>query len=324
MNSFSKLAKSVAMLLFFTSFTACSNNDDDATDVVVETNTIADFVASNENYSSLEAALNRAGLTATLAGSTNYTVFAPDNAAFAAFLEENNFSDLNAVPVDVLTQVLMNHVQQGEITSGELSTGYIESMAVGGASEENLSMYINTDNGVMINGVSEVVNADIEVDNGIIHAVDAVIGLPSVVTFAMADPTFDTLVAALTRDEEFTFAETLMMNSAPAPFTVFAPTNEAFGDLLQELSLGGLNEIPSQTLSDVLSYHVVTEANVLSGDLTDEMEVSTLLGQDFTVNIGDNVTITDASGRTATVIATDVQANNGVIHVIDTVLLPEM
>lgn len=324
MNSFSKLAKSVAMLLFFTSFTACSNNDDDATDVVVETNTIADFVASNENYSSLEAALNRAGLTATLAGSTNYTVFAPDNAAFAAFLEENNFSDLNAVPVDVLTQVLMNHVQQGEITSGELSTGYIESMAVGGASEENLSMYINTDNGVMINGVSEVVNADIEVDNGIIHAVDAVIGLPSVVTFAMADPTFDTLVAALTRDEEFTFAETLMMNSAPAPFTVFAPTNEAFGDLLQELSLGGLNEIPSQTLSDVLSYHVVTEANVLSGDLTDGMEVSTLLGQDFTVNIGDNVTITDASGRTATVIATDVQANNGVIHVIDTVLLPEM
>ena len=324
MKSFSKLAKSVAVLLFFTSFTACSNNDDDGTDVVVETNTIADFVASNDNYSSLEAALNRAGLTATLAGTTNYTVFAPDNAAFAAFLEENNFSDLNEVPVSILTQILMNHVQQGEITSGDLSTGYIESMAVGGASEENLSMYINTDDGVMINGVSEVVTADIEVDNGVIHAVDAVIGLPNIVTFAMADPTFDTLVAALTRDEEFTFAETLMMNSAPAPFTVFAPTNEAFGDLLQELNLSGLNDLPSQTLSDVLSYHVVAEANVLSGDLSDDMEVSTLLGQDFTVNLGDDVTITDASGRTATVIATDVQANNGVIHVLNTVLLPAM
>ena len=324
MYSFPKLAKTAALLFIFISLGACSNNDDDMTDVVVGTNTIADFVASNENYSSLEAALDRAGLTATLAGTTNYTVFAPDNDAFAAFLEANNFSGLNEVPVAMLTQILMNHVQQGEITSADLSTGYIESMAMSGASEDNLSMYIDTDNGVMINGVSEVVDADIEVDNGVIHAVDAVIGLPDITTFAMADPTFNTLVAGLTREDDFTFAETLMMNSAPAPFTVFAPTNEAFEDLLEELAVMSLNDIPSGTLADVLSYHVVTEANVLSGDLTDGMEVSTLLGQDFTVSLGDNVTITDASGRTSTIIATDVQANNGVIHVIDTVMLPQM
>lgn len=324
MKLISALTKPVVLMLLFISFTACSNDDDDATPPVVETNTIADFVASNEDYSSLEAALERTGLTATFTGTTNYTVFAPDNAAFAAFLEANNFSGLEDVPVDVLTQVLMNHVQEGEIPAADLSTGYIQSMAEAGPSGENLSMYINTEDGVMINGVAEVTTPNIEVDNGIIHAVDSVIGLPNIVTFATADPTFNTLVAALTREDNFTFVETLMSNSEAAPFTVFAPTNAAFEALLAELNANSLADIPAETLADVLSYHVVTNANVTSSELTDAMEVSTLLGQNFTVNIGDNVTITDASGRTATVVATDVQANNGIIHVVDTVLLPQM
>ncbi len=208
--------------------TACSDDDDAVTPPVVETNTIADFVASNDNYSSLAAALEVAGLTSTLDGAENYTVFAPDNAAFAAFLADNGFSGLSEVPVDLLRQVLLNHVQMGELMAADLSTGYIESMATGSASPENLSMYISTEDGVMINGVATVTSANNEVDNGVIHAVDAVIGLPTVVTFALADPTFDTLVAALTREDDFTFVSTLMMTDAPAPFTVFAPTNEAF------------------------------------------------------------------------------------------------
>ena len=323
MNAFSKLVKFTAMGLFFISFTACSNDDDGNRPPMVETNTIADFVASNDNYSSLAAALDVAGLTATLDGSENYTVFAPDNDAFAAFLSDNGFATLNEVPVDLLRQVLLNHVQEGEIMSGDLSTGYITSMAVGNASAENLSMYINTDNGVRINGVSQVETADIEVDNGVIHAVSSVIGLPDITTFATADPTFSTLVAALTREPDYTFVETLMMTSDPAPFTVFAPTNQAFADLLDELGANSLNDISSEVLATTLSYHVVTAANVRSTDLSDGMSVGTLAGQNFMVNLGDNVVITDASERTATVVAADVQANNGVIHVIDTVLLPQ-
>lgn len=325
MNIISNLVKFTALSLFFVSFTACSDNDDDGVQPpIVETNTIADFVAANDNYSSLAAALEVAGLTATLDGTANYTVFAPDNDAFAAFLADNGFSTLGDVPVDLLQQVLLNHVQQGEIMSGDLSTGYITSMAVGGASEENLSMYINTDDGVMINGVATVETADIEVDNGVIHAVDAVIGLPNITTFATADPNFSILVAALTREPEYTFVETLSMTGDPAPFTVFAPTDEAFGDLLAELELSGLGDISSDFLAETLSYHVVANANVRSTDLSDGMEVSTLAPDTFTVNLGDTVTITDANGRTSTVIAADVQANNGVIHVLDTVLLPEL
>lgn len=290
--------------------------------IEIETNTIADFVAGNEDYSSLLAALEATGLTSTFTGTDDYTVFAPNDAAFAAFLSDNNFASLDEVPVDLLTQVLLNHVQMGEIMSTDLTTGYIPSMAVWGASEEPLSMYINTDDGVMINGVASVTSADNEVDNGIIHAVDAVIGLPNITTFATADPNFDILVQALTREDSFTFVETLMMSEDPAPFTVFAPINDAFVDLLDELELGVLADIPTETLEATLAYHVVTGANVRAGDLTDDMDVTTLEGGDFTVNLGDNVTITDENERTATVIATDVQATNGVIHALDTVLLP--
>ncbi|MDX1426748.1 MAG: fasciclin domain-containing protein [Salegentibacter mishustinae] len=290
--------------------------------IEIETNTIADFVAGNEDYSSLLAALEATGLTSTFTGTDDYTVFAPNDAAFAAFLSDNNFASLDEVPVDLLTQVLLNHVQMGEIMSADLTTGYIPSMAVWGASEEPLSMYINTDDGVMINGVASVTSADNKVDNGIIHAVDAVIGLPNITTFATADPNFDILVQALTREDSFTFVETLMMSEDPAPFTVFAPINDAFVDLLDELELGALADIPTETLEATLAYHVVTGANVRSGDLTDDMDVTTLEGGDFTVNLGDNVTFTDENERTATVIATDVQATNGVIHALDTVLLP--
>ena len=324
MKDLLNLKKIAAGLFFVLAFTACSDDDDDTAVPVVETNTIADFVASNDNYSSLAAALEVAGLTATLDGTQNYTVFAPDNDAFAAFLSDNGFSTLADVPVDLLTQVLLNHVQMGEIMAADLSTGYIESMATGSASEENLSMYISTADGVMINGVATVTAADIEVDNGIIHAVDEVIGLPSVVTFALADPTFNSLVAALTREDDFTFVSTLMETGSPAPFTVFAPTNEAFAALLGELELNSLNDIPEDVLASVLSYHVVAGANVRSSALTDDMEVSTLLGQSFTIDLDNGAVITDASGRTANIIVVDVQANNGVVHVLDTVLLPAM
>lgn len=322
MTFISKITKFAFIALLVTGFVSCSD-DDEAGDVIVPSNSIADFVADNDNYSSLAAALEVAGLTSTLDGSANYTVFAPNNAAFNAFLSANGFDSLDEVPEDLLREILLNHVQSGVIMSSNLATGYISSMATGMASEEPLSMYINTDDGVMINGMAEVTNADIEVDNGIIHAVNAVIGLPDIVDFATADPTFDILVQALTREDEFTFVETLQATEDPAPFTVFAPTNDAFVALLDELEMDSLGDIPTETLSTVLTYHVVAGANVRSGDLSDGMVVETLNGESFTVNLGDAVTLTDARDRISTVVAVDVQANNGVIHAIDTVILPE-
>jgi transforming growth factor-beta-induced protein len=323
MNFISKLSKIAVVAFLATGFLACSD-DDEAGDIIVPSNSIADFVANNDSYSSLAAALDAAGLTATLDGNTNYTVFAPNNAAFNTFLSANGFASLDDVPVPVLREILLNHVLEGRVMSSSLSNMYVNTMATGMASDENLSMYINVDDGVMINGMAEVTNADIDADNGVIHAVDAVIGLPTIVDFAVANPNFEILVQALTREEEYTFVETLSMTEAPAPFTVFAPTNDAFVALLDELGANSLDDINSETLATVLTYHVVANANVRSSDLSDAMMVETLQGESFTVNLGDPVTLTDANGRTAAIVAVDVQATNGVIHALDTVILPEM
>ena len=287
--------------------------------------TIADFVAGNPDYSSLLAALEVADLTGALdSDDVNYTVFAPNNDAFDTFLSDNGFATLGDVPVDVLTQVLLNHVIGMEAFSGDLTTTYISTLATEPTSENNLSMYINTDSGVKINGISSVTTADINVRNGVIHAVDEVIGLPTVVTFATADPTFETLVAALTREDSFTYVETLSsIDGDPDPFTVFAPTNVAFADLLTELSAASLDDIATSTLEATLNHHVVTGANVLSTMLSDDMTISTI-GGDITANITGGATLTDANDRVSNIIVVDVQAWNGVIHAIDKVVLPEL
>ena len=138
-----------------------------------------------------------------------------------------------------------------------------------------MSIYINTDNGVTFNGVSSVTSADVVASNGIVHIVDGVIGLPSVVTFALADPNFGILVQALTRPDltqSFVGLLSIPAGSAPSPFTVFAPINSAFESLLTELGVNSLNDIDEPTLSAVLSYHVIVGANQLSINLSDGMQ----------------------------------------------------
>lgn len=308
----------ITCLAFVIGFVAC--NDDDP--VVVETNTIVD-VAIDNNLTSLVAAVRRANLDVTLAGPGPYTVLAPSDAAFSAFLQANNFNSLTDVPVDLLRNILLNHVISGELMSTDLTTGYANTNATSDASGTNMSIYINTENGVSFNGISNVGIANVEADNGIVHVVDAVIGLPSVVTFATADPNFSILVEALTRENDFTYVETLSTpnGTAPAPFTVFAPINDAFVDLLAELQLNALSDVPKATLTSTLNTHVVAGANVLESNLSDNMPVSTL-GGGLTVNLTSNgATLTDSNNRVSSIIATDVQANNGVIHAINKVVL---
>ncbi|MGE5944850.1 MAG: fasciclin domain-containing protein [Flavobacteriales bacterium] len=271
------------------------------------------------------AALDRAGLVETLNGSGQFTVFAPTNDAFQAFLTANGFASLNDVPVSVLTQVLLNHVVLGDNVSTSLSTGYVNTLATYGDTDLNLSMFVNTAGGVKLNGVSNVELADIDATNGVIHVVDAVIGLPTVVTFALADPTFEILVSALTRETSFTFVNTLSTANGtnPAPLTVFAPTNAAFVNLLDELSLTSLADVPTDTLAAALTMHVVAGANVQSSALTNNMPIPTL-GGNITANVTGGATLTDANGRISNIIYTDVQAANGVVHVIDKVILPPL
>ena len=288
------------------------------------TNNIVDVAVGSENLSTLVAALERADLVTTLANQGPFTVLAPSNEAFNTFLSDNGFSNLDDVPVDVLNNILRNHVIGGRLESTDLTTGYASTFATTPASDANMSIFIDISNGVKFNGISSVTDADISADNGIVHVVDAVIGLPSVVTFAVADPTFSTLVAALTRDDlttDFVGVLSTATGTSPAPFTVFAPTNDAFGSLLSELGIAGLADIDEPTLEAVLKNHVVAGANVFDTDLTDNLTITTL-GGDITANVTGGVTLTDANGRVSDIITTNVQANNGIIHAINKVILP--
>lgn len=283
---------------------------------------IYELAASDPDLSNLRAAIDKAGLASTLDGNGTFTVFAPSNAAFTSFLNENGFANLEAVPVSALKEILLNHVLSSKVMAADVSTGYVSTMAKGSASDtRNLSMYINTASGVKINGVSTVTQTDINATNGIIHKVDKVIGLPTIVTHALANPNFTSLAAALTRNDMPDFVG-ILNGTSNSPFTVFAPTNAAFGSLLTELGVSSLAAIPGGTLENVLKYHVVTGANVASTNLVNNMNVATFQGGSFTINLNNGAKITDANGRVSNIIATDVQCANGIIHAIDKVILP--
>jgi uncharacterized surface protein with fasciclin (FAS1) repeats len=322
MKIISNFKKIIVLALFALTSFSCSK-DDDAT-VLPPDNTITALAKGDPNLSILVQALTKAGLANTLSDNGPFTVFAPTNTAFAAFLQANNFATLNDVPVPLLKEILLNHVVNGTKRAADLTTGYIKTNAKGSASTTNmLSMFVNTASGVKLNGVSSVTTPNVTASNGVIHVVDAVIGLPTVVTHAAANPNFSSLVTTLTGAGQPTGANAFTtVLGGTGPFTVFAPTNPAFTAFNTELAATPPTEAQ---VTRVLQYHVVSGANVLAATLTNNQMVTPILApaQMFTIQLPTTgPQIKDASNRISKIIATDVQCSNGVIHALDKVLLP--
>ncbi|AUP80002.1 fasciclin domain-containing protein [Flavivirga eckloniae] len=307
-----------------------SNGTIHIVDKVITLPSILNHLANNNNFNSLLVALDLAdGDLTTLLGSDGpFTIMAPDNAAFTTFLDGTPIGDINTAH---LAKVLLNHVLGNVTTSANLMTngsGYTNTSATGPGMKA-LSLYYNTSANISFNGISTVTTADIVGTNGVIHAVNAVIGIPTVTTFVTADPNFATLEEALTTlTPGIDFAAILSRiegsnaDGIDPEFTVFAPDNDAFSDL---------SEIPEETvLIQTILHHIIDESNMTSGDLTPggNTIVTTLEGDDITItlpgtdtNIGD---ITDGSGNGGIgITAVDIQAGNGVVHILDTVLIPD-
>ncbi len=305
-------------VVILTAFTiSCDEDKDPAPDT-----TITGIAQTDPNVSILVQALVKTNLSATLRGPGPFTVFAPTDAAFVAFLKTTPYATLNDVPNDVLTQILLNHVVSGKKMSTDLTTGYVKTLATSATSGTNtMSMYVNTASGVKLNGVATVTAANIMAANGVIHVVDKVIGLPTIVTHATANDNFKSLVGALTGAGQPNFVSIL---SGTGPFTVMAPTNDAFTALNTELAPGGIAGVSTANLTKVLTYHVAN-GNVLAASLKEGQEISTLqLPQKYTIQLTGGAKIKDANNRISTITATDVQCSNGVIHVINKVLLPTL
>ena len=321
MKNYAKLIKLTLLVVSSTLMFSCSDDDS-----APQNNSITDIASGNPNFSILVDALSRADLAETLDQAGSYTVFAPTNDAFLDFLDANGFESLDDVPLPTLTQVLLNHVVSGTNLSTGLTTGYVKTLAKGSASSTNtLSMFINTESGVRLNGVSSVTTADITANNGVIHVVDAVIGLPTIVTHATANPNFSTLASLLTQQSLIGTLD----GTSSSPFTVFAPTNAAFAKLPAGTVDFLVKPENKAILSKVLTYHVVA-GKFAAGDVVKAindakgtLSLKTVSGGTLLASLKDGkVILKDEKGGTSTVVVADLIAGNGVIHVIDSVVLP--
>ena len=321
MKKLMSLTKIIFLAITLLSTISCVDDDDNGN--IIDNsipNSIIDFLGNNEEYSTLLAAINQTGITATLAGAGPFTLFAPNNEAFETFLGGTALEDMDN---EVLTQILLNHVLNFSVESEGLSSGYIKNLAIETTTEANLDMYIDTSSGILINGISTVTMPDIDVDNGILHMVDTVIGLPDITTFIMVDPSFSTLATALTADESFTYIETLQTSASttPAPFTLLAPDNSAFESLFTDLEIENLSEIDTNLLTTTLDLHII-EGSFIRTDTFNEFE-----GENITTSGGAVVTVQDSpaiviglDGEENPISIPDTQAVNGVIHTLSRVI----
>ncbi|MFA9194645.1 fasciclin domain-containing protein [Flavobacterium sp. FBOR7N2.3] len=306
----------VALLSFMVS---C--NEDDGKPAEPMNTSIAAIASANPDFTTLVTALNRTGLTATLNESGEFTVFAPTNDAFNRFFTSlGNNVTVNNVNVDVLRNVLLNHVIATEIKSSAIpASTYVSTLSPinNTTNAPTISMFVQksgavvTLNGGIENAGAVVTTADIDASNGVIHVVNRVIAIPTIKNHAVANPNLSTVTSLLVAQN---LAATLDGTDG-APFTVFAPVNTAFDQATLDL-YGGLS---SGLKTEVLLYHVVGGLNVRSNAIPSG-NIPTLQGESFTIT---GTAINDAgTDVNKNIILTDVQCSNGIVHAIDKVLIP--
>lgn len=293
---------------------ACGGGDDDPKHITAT-------VQGTPQFSVLSEAVTAAGLEATLRGEGPFTVFAPTNDAFTALLGELGITkDQLLADRALLTQVLTYHVVAGEVPKAAVPLGRPITTVQGGIFKvDAVGADLVISDGR--NRSAKITATDVVAANGVIHVVDRVI-LPAhrnvvetAVALASADPAeFTVLVDAVVA------ADLAGALSGSGPFTVFAPTDAAFAALLGELGVTKEQLLADKDLlTAVLTYHVVP-GRVLKAQVPVGVAIPTLQGGSFTVD--NALQITDGRDRRAAIVATDVLATNGVIHVIDNVILP--
>ncbi len=265
---------------------------------------IVDTAVADGRFKTLAAALKAAGLVDTLKGKGPFTVFAPTDEAFAKLPAGTLDELLKPENKQKLTDILLYHVLPGKVMAADVTNGLVADSALG------TSLFFKLDKDKAYVNEALIVITDIESTNGVIHVIDSVI-LPKDVVDTAVFNKFDTLASALTAAN---LVDTL---KGEGPFTVFAPTNEAFA----KLPAGTLDELlkpeNKQKLTDILLYHVVS-GEVLAEKVVTLKNAETVLGKPVTIKVdGKKVFVNQAQ-----VVVTDIKATNGVIHVIDAVILP--
>lgn len=308
-----KVMMAIALLAMTLFISSCKDDDDDTPPA--PTQSIMGVVDATQSVSTLRAAIDAANLRATLSGNGPFTVFAPTNDAFEA-VDPDVLAFLLATPSE-LTKVLTYHVVSGKVLSSDLSNGSVPTLNSG----QNLT--VNLSGGVNINTAS-VVSADIETTNGVIHVIDEVLipenldlsgMVPTIAEAAIATSDLSVLVSILSLDGLSDFLAAAA--DRDAELTVFAPTNAAFQAVLDALGLTSIDEIPESVLADIVSYHIV--GGIAKSTDLQATTYETLNGESVTVDLSSGVKIDESN-----VVIPDLEVANGVVHVVDAVLLPSL
>jgi uncharacterized surface protein with fasciclin (FAS1) repeats len=276
--------------------------------------TITDLVSANANLSFLKAAVVKAGLATTLSGTGPFTVFAPDNSAFIAAGFPNEAA-VSAAPAATLKAILLYHVLPANDPSGAIPQAV--NTPVTTASNQTVYVTKTSTGAVFVNGAS-VTTANIKASNGVVHIINAVLTVPAgdIVATAEANPNLSYLVAAVVQAN---LATTL---SGTGPFTVFAPTNQAFINAGFP-TIASIQATPAATLASILTYHVIA-GRIYSSDLVNNSTPQTVNGENVTILLSNSgAQVKGASNSTASNIGpANITTTNGVVHVINQVLLP--
>ncbi len=313
----------LASIAFF-SFTSCS--DDDDAPGQADNNIVVTAEADSE-LTIFTQALDLTDLDDVLINANvEYTVLAPTNSAF----EGISITDLET---STLRQLLLNHVIVGRLSSSDLTangSGYATTESTAGPADSKISIYYDTSSGVRFNDTATVSDADIPATNGVIHKVDNIISLPTLATFVAADSNLSSLETALTStaligafdDDD----DTPGIDGVSEPFTIFAPNDAAFQALLDSnTEWNTLADIPAATVTAALELHVLEDANVRAEDIATLVDGDAItLGGILNINASTLVITGPANQSTIISGSTNIQTTNGVIHGIDTVLLPSM
>lgn len=269
---------------------------------------IVETAASAGSFETLLAAAKAAGLADALSGTGPLTVFAPTDEAFAALPAGTVESLLKPENIDTLRAILLYHVVEGDVRAAQV----VELDAAGTLNGQRVDIAVN--DGTVTVDNARVVSADVLATNGTIHVIDRVL-MPStddIIDTAVAAGSFGTLATAI---KTAGLVEAL---KGEGPFTVFAPTDEAFAALPAGTVESLLKPENREKLTSILTYHVV-QGRVYADQAIEAGKAKTLQGDKITITVGDDgVMINDA-----TVISADLDTSNGVIHVIDSVLLPQ-
>lgn len=300
----------VAAVMAF-SLSACNDDDDDPT-VDPGAGNIPTVATADPQFSTLVSALTKADLVTTLQGPGPYTVFAPNNAAFT----KAGITSLDGLTKDALTPILTSHVLSGNVKAADVKSGAVETL------NGNNDIYLSKNaDGVFINGNIKVVSTDVSASNGVIHVIDNVIMPPSksLVEIAQADTNFRELVSLVLAADPSVAAS---LGSATSGLTVFAPTNAAFREVYKTTPKATLLA-NKPLLTSVLLYHVIpnrvfsTDLPNVSGPVTTANTSGTL-----TFDLAGGPKVVGKTSGASNITTANILATNGVVHVIDKVLMP--